>query len=398
MLLQSLDRIDGALLEKLCLDRCPESQTLEFKRDLPGSMDKDKHELCKDVAGLANSDGGDLIYGIDEKGGAAGAICPATGEPADAAIRRLGQVLDAGIEPRVQGLRLRAVDVPGGYALVVRVPGSFDGPHCVRANNNRRFVIRNGTGVVDMSFDQIRGAFGRTASLAEKASAFIAERRDRIAVGHTPVALLPGPQLALHLVPMAGQAGRRSVDVRAVHSTGFTSFVGQDWGGASSGLNLDGVYVYPGGAHSDGHYGYNQIFRTGALEGVTLIGGEVELSPGKKELAVFALEMSRFVHRWTTRFLASANDWGFAGPALLGIAVLNVQGYSLGIGAMFDPFSRAAADRPHLAPPDAWIEDVEVAKVDDLIRPLLDTLWQGFGEDRCLDFDEASGAYKPRRR
>ena len=78
MLLQSLERIDEELLQKLCQDGCPESSTLEFKQVLPGKSDKDKREFCKDVVALANADGGDLVYGVkEEEGGAAGAVATA---------------------------------------------------------------------------------------------------------------------------------------------------------------------------------------------------------------------------------------------------------------------------------------------------------------------------------
>ncbi|MGH8576375.1 MAG: AlbA family DNA-binding domain-containing protein, partial [Gammaproteobacteria bacterium] len=215
MLLETLDRVSADLLRKLCDDRCPESDTLDFKRELPGGLDKDKHELLKDVCSLANTDGGDLVYGVEEKAGAASALVPLTGESADAARRRISQILDAGLEPRVQGLRLHHVEVTGGYVLILRVPASFDGPHCVRTNNNRRFVMRNGTSATDLTFDQLRAAFDRTATLAERARRFIARRLQLVIDHKTPKPLLVGPLWVVHLVPVAGLAGRQTVDLNA---------------------------------------------------------------------------------------------------------------------------------------------------------------------------------------
>ncbi len=87
MLLRTLDQVSAEFLSKLCNDRCPEADTLDFKRDLPGGLDKDKQELLKDVCSLANTDGGDLVNGIEEKAGAASALTPIVGESADAAKR-----------------------------------------------------------------------------------------------------------------------------------------------------------------------------------------------------------------------------------------------------------------------------------------------------------------------
>ncbi len=397
MLLQPLEQLDSKILQRLCDDKCPESQTLEFKRELPGNSDKEKHELCKDVAALANTDGGDLVYGINEKAGAADAIHPITAETSDAAMRRISQILDAGIEPRIQSVKVRHVDVHGGYSIVIRVPASFDGPHCIRTNSNRRFVMRNGTSTTDMSFDQLRGAFDRTATLAERARRFIADRLQSIAERKTTAPLLSGPQWVAHLVPVAGLAGRKTVDLRSIYTKSFTEFLGNDWGGGSRTFNFDGLLIHPGGMQEDGYYAYNHIFRTGAVEGAQLGGGMREISPGVTKSIVWSLDMSIFFYSSVKRFIESAKAWGFAGPAVLSVAILNVKGYELGIGDVYHRFSRATADRPHLIPPDIWIEDIDSLNIDDAMRPLLDNLWQAFGAERCLDFDENTGTFNPRR-
>lgn len=397
LLLQSLDQVDADFLQKLCDDRCPESQTLEFKRVLPGNSDKDKHELSKDVSCLANTDGGDLVYGVEESDGAACSLAPITGELADAAVRRIAQVLDASIEPRIQGLRIQCVDILGGYAVLIRVPASFDGPHSIRINQNRRFVMRNGTSTTDMSFDQVRAAFDRTATLAERARHFIADRLQLIADRKTTAPLTVGPQLVVHLVPIAGLAGRKTVDLRSIYSKNYTEFLGDDWGGGSRTFNFDGLLVHPGGNQDEGYYAYHHIFRTGALEGARLGGRHKETSLGVTKQVVFSLDMSKFFYNSVKKFLASAKTWGFAGPAVLSVAILNVKGFELGIGDSFHEFSRAAADRPHLIVPDVWIEDIDSADIDGAVRPLLDMLWQAFGIERCYDFDEKTGEYAPRK-
>lgn len=398
MLSQSLEAIDESFLEKLCDDRYTESQSLEFKRDLPGNTDKDKHEVCKDVSALANADGGDILYGVSENGGVADCLAPISTDAPDAAILRLSQVLDAGVEPRIQGLKIRHINVAGGIAIVIRVPSSFDGPHCIRANSNRRFVIRNGTGVVDMSFDQIRNAFDRTATLTEQSRRFISSRRQLIADGQTPVPLMNGAQLALHLVPIAGQAGRKQVDLREIHSRTFVNFLGQDWGSGSRTFNLDGLVIHPGGVDPEGCYGYVHIFRNGAIEGVELGGAIREIRPGVSKSIVWSLQMSNFFYGSIKKFLSGVKGWGYSGPALLSASILNAKGYELGVDDAYFQYRRATADRQNLVPSEVWIEDLEVVDIDSTIRPILDTLWQAFGVERCVDFDDETGKFSPRRR
>ena len=63
--------IDEALLLSACSGQWLESQTLEVKQSLPGTDDKSRNEFLKDVCALANSSGGDILYGIREKSGRA---------------------------------------------------------------------------------------------------------------------------------------------------------------------------------------------------------------------------------------------------------------------------------------------------------------------------------------
>ena len=394
MLPRSVTAIDENDLRQLCDSECPESQTLDFKRELPGKLDQDKHELCKDVVALANAEGGDLVYGIEEKDGVAGSIVGITTETADVAIRRINQVLDAVIEPRIHGLRMQHIPVSEGYVLMLRVPASYDGPHCIRTNGNnkqqRRFVMRNGTMVSDMSYDQIRAAFDRTATLAEQARRFIANRRELIANGETPVPLKEGPKLVIHLVPISGLAGRMAVDLRTVYHVNYNDFIDDEWGGGTRFFNIDGLVVYPGFGRDKGEEGYNHIFRTGALEGVTLGGESLE-----KQFSLWSLKMSKFYYQSMNMFSEAVKSLELSGPGLLGLSVFNVKGYEL----VIDRHNRShkMADRQHLVPSEVWIEDIENVDIGSVIRPLLDTLWQAFGIERCLDFDDKTGKFAPRR-
>src|SRR6266511_1348956 len=72
-----LGQVNAALLESLRENAVAESRQLDYKERLPGERDDDKRELLGDVTALANTAGGDLIYGVRERRDAQGA----TGEP-----------------------------------------------------------------------------------------------------------------------------------------------------------------------------------------------------------------------------------------------------------------------------------------------------------------------------
>ena len=61
------DSLSQSDLEELTEAQVPEGLRLEYKRELYGNSDSDKREFLKDVTALANSHGGHLILGIEEK-------------------------------------------------------------------------------------------------------------------------------------------------------------------------------------------------------------------------------------------------------------------------------------------------------------------------------------------
>ena len=171
--------------------------------------------------------------------------------------------------------------------------------------------MRTGTTTSDLTFDQLRTAFDRTASLAERARAFTAQRIDALSHRKTPKPLIHGPIRALHFVPIGGLSGRQAIDLQALHGHPFTRLLESDWRGGSRVFNLDGLVVYPGAAPDDGHYGYAQAFRNGAFEAASLGGGSFQQHPSMLEkLIVWSLDMSKWFRERSATILSLAKDFG----------------------------------------------------------------------------------------
>lgn len=62
-------------IKALATARAGEAADLEFKGSLYSASDRDKQELCKDVAGMRNAVGGVIVLGVSEKDGVA-VDCP----------------------------------------------------------------------------------------------------------------------------------------------------------------------------------------------------------------------------------------------------------------------------------------------------------------------------------
>ena len=75
MIPKNINDILGDDLTALITNGVAEGRTIDYNRDLPGNADADKKEFLADVSSLANTVGGDLVFGMDEEQGIPMDIC-----------------------------------------------------------------------------------------------------------------------------------------------------------------------------------------------------------------------------------------------------------------------------------------------------------------------------------
>src|SRR5262249_37659471 len=131
MLDKPLEQITLADLRELIQEKWPEGKAIDYKRDMYGKTDADKKELLKDVSSFANTDGGNLIIGMDEAGGIPTAIPGVAITDVDAEKLRLEETIRRGIEPRID-FAIHTVDAGSGAVIfIIRVRESWILPHRV---------------------------------------------------------------------------------------------------------------------------------------------------------------------------------------------------------------------------------------------------------------------------
>lgn len=398
MLPFKLTEIDSEKLQQICDDRTSESLTLEFKRELPGRDADHKAEFLKDVSALANADGGDLVYGIEERQGAAFRLHPIDASTSgDAEKRRLGQILDSSIEPRITGIQYHWTQVGDGFVLILRIPKSYDAPHRLALASHRhdeKFYLRSGTHISTMSYDQLKASFDRTATLTERVKVFRLDRLQAIRQGQTPKPMLNGPCCVAHLIPLASASMRQVLDVVELRNAGINEILFYDWGHNSAALNLDGVvahsHISPASPQT---YGYNQIYRTGCTESVFHAASEIR----PQDMIIPSTVVTAGLRLAVERNISLLRNRGVSGPVIVALSMLNVTGYTFGVGGMYSMVNTALADRSDLILPEVWVESLDgLTSVDDVVKPLLDLLWQSFGVERCLEYT-TNGDWQPRR-
>jgi hypothetical protein len=118
---------------------------LDWKGALP--VRDQTEEFAKDIAAMANTRGGLLVYGVKEERGTGQADSITPVETNERARQRLSTLAYSHVHPVVGGLAVEALDAPdtpGQGILVVSVPASPDAPHVIGKYNGLGVPWRDG--------------------------------------------------------------------------------------------------------------------------------------------------------------------------------------------------------------------------------------------------------------
>ena len=379
------DQIDKGDIDALIAEQVSETKQLEYKKELPGGIDKEKVEFLCDVSSFANASGGHIIYGLGDKKDAAGKN---NGIPeyvgleninTDKQTLRLAQIILSGIEPRIPGIQIKPIEgFNNGPLVIVRIPQSWSSPHMVKHNN--RFYSRTSSGKYPLDVDEIRAAFALSEALTERIQRFRADRLAKIVAGETPVSLNAGPKIALHLVPFEAFGRGRGFDLvltdlqpelPPICAQAFTHR-----------YNIDGLLTFEPAGDRSVAYSYVQLFRSGIIEAVDIgiiQAREKSLSIGYEEELLIYMK----------RYLLYMKKLGITTPVFIMLSFLGVRGYIMGGVNNFSRGRRGQdpIDRDSLVIPEVLLEtfDKDPAEV---MRPAFNAVWNASGWPRSMNYDE----------
>jgi hypothetical protein len=148
-------------LKAIVAERIDENERLEFKRQLPESSKNE--DLAKDLAIMANTEGGVIVYGIEEEDGKAKALAPLDIKGTPERIALISKTLD---EPLTLGrvFTIEADDGGGKGFLVVEVPQSERAPHLYKGLAQGRA----GRATAPLTRRQVGDLFARSPGFAEE--------------------------------------------------------------------------------------------------------------------------------------------------------------------------------------------------------------------------------------
>ncbi|MGH7461089.1 MAG: AlbA family DNA-binding domain-containing protein [Longimicrobiales bacterium] len=368
-----LPRLDNVVLQSLLDSAARESSELDFKSDFNPDNPDHRRGLIDDVCALANARGGWLLLGVAEEAGAASELPGLQVDDQDALRRRLIQMVESGLEPRLSGLRIECVPVAGGRHVVgIRVPQSWSGPH--RTSGSRRFMVRGDGGNSEYDIQGLRQAFLARDHATQVWEAFRNDRIARYYADRLPLAVQAGPAALIHLFPLSAAGPATGIDLAAAAALpAFAPARDNGWGPRH---NLDGI-VRRGQEHEGASTHYGQIFRNGALEAFLALDPQV----GRPGLALPWLQnvAATLLPRW----LAGLSELGVAGPYQFAITLVGVQGMQPLRGEGGYPAWGNAAREDTLQLPAWYLDPAEIDAMTAaaLLEELRVLLHHAFGRD-----------------
>lgn len=147
------DLLDAAVAASVA-----ETDDLDWKSELPPIKGIAQTDFPKDVAAMANSGGGVIVYGVRESQKAATGRTD-VGEFDENYERSLRSAAITAISPPVFGLSIHRLGTEGSRAVVVEVPSSIDGPHLIYKNEYFGAPVRNDSDTAWMKERQVEAMY-----------------------------------------------------------------------------------------------------------------------------------------------------------------------------------------------------------------------------------------------
>jgi hypothetical protein len=388
------DEITKTDIERLVTDGIPEGRMLDYKAELPKGSDGEKKEFARDVTSFANAAGGYIVYGVTEQRDAAGKNTGVAGSAdglfgvsADQEILRMESMLRGNIDPIVPGLRFKKIEgFTIGPVILLYIPKSWAAPHMVTVDNDSRFYTRGSAGKQSMDVREIRSAFVLSAEMPTLIRRFRDERLGRIMADETPVKLMDGPKIVMHVVPFASLAtDPAGIDLDAVAKA--RPMPSRTARNRDYRFNFDGWVSYTA-PDQGANRSYLQVFRSGALEDTVAPGPSDYFSPEEIEANIL---------NGLGRFVGLFAENGIEPPVVVAISLLGFE------GATLYPEEEAQAseevhpiDRNTLLLPDVLIRAFN-SDLESLLKPAFDALAQALGQPGSLSYGKDGKRVKTRR-
>jgi hypothetical protein len=387
MISKRFEDVEFSDIEALLNNEVAESKTLEYKREISSN-----EKLLAGVSALANTVGGDFIIGIEAKDGIPINLKGVSFSNADDEILRLEQILQTGLEPRLQSQNIKNIQSPNGDNFIfIRVNRSWIAPHRIKCKDkdyNDKFYGRHSSGKYPMDVSELRTVFMLTEQLTERIKNFRRERIQKIQSNEEIPALLnEGGKIILHLLPLNAFATSDVFDIFELNKKiQFSPISSNSW---DKRINLDGIVVSRRVDSSTNSY--TQVFRNGCIEAVNCLSWNEDdkdySSRYDEEQIIKALsEYQNFY-----------SDLGIELPIYFFLTIVDIKDYKFHLDDDFHriyevQYRMRGDDKPFIDRNNLMLPDITIQNLDlpaaEILQPAFNLIWNSVGFTRDFNYDE----------
>ena len=383
-------------IERLITNSVAENLFLDYKQELKLDTQDKKKEFLRDISAFANSEGGTLVFGVEEDrddnskpNGLPKSIIGFEVENLDAFMLAADQLIKDGIDERLSPWRFIPLTASNGkLVLLLRITPSMRAPHMVSLGGDRRFYIRANNSRQEMSTSQIRDAVLRSDTVATAIHSMGRERAEKWRTHG-----IHGPFWMLHVVPLWRLPD--SIDVtREDVVQKLNKLIFWQGGGFNQYRSVEGYKQYIRAA-SNGETCQVVAFRNGTLEFLD----QYAFRKGNGAPILDAPTFEDSVFRCCDSAFRLYQEGLLQFPLAIMMNVSKIKGCALSHGARH-PGVAATAPPPIV---ENEIESDVVVLTETptdsktVLKPLLDLVWNAFGYPQSGGYD-ANGKYVGYRR
>jgi hypothetical protein len=398
-------------VELLVADQLPEGQRIDYKSVLKVNTKSQKAEVAKDVSGLANGQGGWLLFGVEED---------ETDEPKPTKVvpfrvgdllTRLENILDSALEP-VPKFEAATLDAGDGRGVVVlHVDKSSGRPVMVQGYGQNRYYLRSGTRTRPMSANEVADAHAAATVQSER----VLSRLQDLPLVSNPASpggmmtlddLTPTPVVATIVAAIDGPSEvvpRSNIGQRAFQENregcrrSKPLRRGGHWTINSFGLieeerlapppnpprnPMSIVGTFPSVDENDDRLKTHRlaIYRTGVVEWIR-----------RYRRAIPSRALVDDVHDALLFSARALDEVGYVGRLMVWVRIDHAEEAELGLSQDFD-IHPARPGVETIEFPTELTSDRLLADPMPVVRDAMDAVWQAFGIERCLLF-KADGSF-----
>ncbi len=390
MIQKKLSEITKDDIQQLVDNQVLEGKTLEYKSALPGNSDDDKKEFLADLSSLANTDGGDLVFGVLEDKKEIKQEYGIEVPNIDTELQRIENVIRDGISPRIDSnIHVIAVDDKKSI-LVIRVKPNLNSPHRVIFKNSNRFFKRNSNGKYEMDVSELKTAFGAHGNLIDTIKDFRKKRVFDLKANSGPVRLENVDNfLTVHIVPLSGVLNSSQITSKQLADLNesrieFRPLYASGW---NKRINLDGVCAY---SFNNGKTtSYTQIFRNGAIEGFDslMVAPRSAYGSDDVEKGIPMVAVERKLIDFVKANVTLLKLLEIEPPYFVFITLTGIQGY-----VIKSNIPNRILDHDPIIENDIYLPEVILSDSDEdvakALRPVFDMVWNASGSSRSYGYDE----------